>query len=219
MKANVIDVFEDRDVFVYITKGPHSEKTAQLFNSLDNTFVHVVEEYPLEVSDYSFLNDWPPTTSVHGRTDLNKGRQVYLQMIKSRSVMNDLLDEKGTNYDLVVFSRMDVIYEESLAKNVEGLDLSKVWVPHFHHWHDGYNDRFAISCREGMRQYFSLYDSAKKYVTEGHILQAERTLKHHLETLGVDTGIFKIHFSRIRNGKPHDDFKLLDNQAARPCDI
>ena len=217
LKANVIGAFDERDVYVYIAKGPHSDKTRKLFESLGNTFIKVVEEEPLDLSNYSFLPNWPPTTSVHGRVSLDKGRQVYLQMIKSRSVMNDWLDQSGKEYDQVIFSRMDVIYEEPVSKNIDGLDLSKIWIPHFHHWLGGYNDRFAVSNREGMRQYFSVYDGVIKYVDEGHILHAESTLKHHLEAVGSNVGIFKIGFSRIRNGKPHDDFKMLNTQAVRSC--
>lgn len=215
LKTKVIDAFEDRDVIVYITKGDHSEKTAKIFSALDNVFIHIIKEQPLEITNYSFLENWPPAIP----NDLNKGRQVYLQMIKSRSIMNDLIDQTGSKYDRIIFSRMDVIYQESLKESVEALDLSRVWIPHFHHWIGGYNDRFAISDREGMRKYLSLYDYAGNYAEEGHIFHAESTLRHHLLRLGVDVGIFKVRFSRIRNGKPHDDFKSLDNQEARPCDI
>lgn len=215
LQRNVIDPFDDRDVIVYITDTPDAKKTEEYFKTLDDVFIHTIKEAPLDVSKYKFLSGWPPSTG----SDLDKGRHIYLQMLKSRSVMNSLIEQTENDYDRVLFSRMDVIYENSIRESVDKLDLSKVWLPHFHHWIGGYNDRFAVSSREGMRNYFSLYDHIDKYAEEGHIFHAENTLKHHLNMLEVDVGVFKVRFSRIRNGKPHDKFNSLDNEASIQCDI
>ena len=113
---------------------------------------------------------------------------------------------------------MDVKYEGPIKEGIDRLDLSKLWLPNFHHWCEGYNDRFAVSSRENMSHYFSVYDHIDIYAQEKHRFAAEPTLKYHLDKKEVDIGIFELYFSRVRsNGLPHDSFEALKTQATRPC--
>ena len=216
LRENVIDPFDNRDVIVYITDTPKAKETEKYFQTLDDVYINVVKEEPLDISKYNFLNNWPPSQERFG---LDRARQIYLQMLKSRSYMNKLIDQRETKYDRVIFSRMDGIYEKPIRESIDKLDLSKLWLPHFHHWTGGYNDRFAVSSRENMHHYFSLGDYIDIYAEVQHTLCAENTLKFHLDNNNMDIGIFKLYFSRIRNGKLHETFEKLDTQAVVPCDI
>ena len=218
LRENVIDPFDNRDVIVYITDTPKAKETEKYFQTLDNVYIHVVKEEPLDISKYNFLNNWPPSPESKS-INLEESRQIYIQMLKSRSYMNKLIDQRETKYDRVIFSRMDVIYENPIRESIDKLDLSKLWLPHFHHWTGGYNDRFAVSSRENMHQYFSLGDMIDIYAEVQHTFWAENTLKFHLDNNHINIGIFKLCFTRFRNGKLHETFRQIEEQAVVPCDI
>ena len=202
----------DRDIFVYIANTPLAEKTKKLFEKVKGTHIHVVDEPEFDTTPYNWARGWPPRSRRSG--DLHFGRNVYLNMIKSRRDMNTILDEHeaktGTQYDRVIFSRMDVWYKSEKAPGkpgvpisegsgldgqgsptplvftpfndyIDGLDMNYLWLPHFHHWGGGYNDRFAIGNRENMRHYFSLFDHVEEYRKTSVKFQAEHLLKHHID--------------------------------------
>jgi|TARA_R100000995_G_C3478492_1_gene122430 hypothetical protein len=218
LKEYLIEDIENSDTIVYITKTDDYCKVKSLFESLDNTYTHVVQEQPIDISRFTFRPNWPPSTP----NNLELGRQIYLQMIKSRSYLNTLIDRHEKDlckkYDRVIFSRMDVVYEKPVYDLVKDLELRSdlVWIPSFHNWHyyeSGYNDRFVVSNREGAWKYFSLYDHAEEYAGHGHPFRAEATLKYHLGGRKMDVRHFDIRFARYRNGQQHDDFGSLTNTA------
>lgn len=212
IKENLIDDIPNCDVIVYLAKGPKSDLAKEYIETLDNAKVYVEEEEDIDLSPYTFRPNWP------GRA--NSSHQIFMNMVKSRSYMKTLIEKQNTDYDRVIFSRMDVIFEEPVNKLICDLDLSNLWVPYFHNW-GGYNDRFAVSNKENMFEYFSLYENLADYCREGLILHAETSLKYHLDyKTNVDTKRFKIRFCRIRaNGEVHDDYDRLLQQDVYPCDV
>ena len=214
LKECLIDNIDNSDVIVYLAKNPHSDNAQNYFLQLSNSCVSVVEEETLSIKPYRFQEGFPPNP--------NSSREIFMQMLKSKSHLNTLIDqnEKRLNkkYDRVIFSRMDVKYEQPIKESVDRLDLSKLWLPNFHNWCEGYNDRFAVSSRENMRHYFSVYDYVDIYTKERHCFHAETTLKYHLDKKGVDIGIFELYFSRVRSGGlPHESYERIKTQAMRPC--
>lgn len=216
IERNVINPFCGSDVIVYITDTPKAEETKAYFDLIDNSYTHIVREERVDSSKYLFDGQWPGPRN----GTIEHGRDIFIQMLKARSHINTLIDQTGKKYDRVIFSRMDVLYEEPIKKKLDGLDLSKLWIPNFHNWLGGYNDRFAVSSRENMRHYFSIHDSIDQYAEEGHIFQAENTLKYHLDKAGIPVNVFKFCFARVGgSGESRDDFKHIQNEALRPCDI
>ena len=228
----------DRDIFVYIANTPDAEKTKKLFDTVEGTHIHVVDEPELDTGGYNWARGWPP----HSRPDLHKGRNIYLNMIKSRTHMNTILDEHeektGTTYDRVLFSRMDVLYKSDKAEGVaggpyspkplvhvpfndyiDGLDMNYLWFPHWHHWGVGYNDRFAIGNRENMRHYLSVFDEIEKYRRDGVKFQAEHILKHHIDNTPAKDKcrIMWLPFLRVRpNGVQRDDWNDVPHATDMP---
>lgn len=217
LRKNVIEPFEHRDLIVYIVDSPKATEVKRYFESAGNAYVHVVKEDLLPVDQYNLVEGFKHTLiDRHGQG----GPQIFFNMLKSRSYLNSLIDKTKQKYDRVIFSRMDVRYERPIKEIVDRLDLSKLWLPNFHHWCEGYNDRFAVSSRENMSHYFSIYDHMDIYSKEGHRFAAEPTLKYHLDKKGVDIGIFELYFSRVRNGGlSHESFEQIKRQAMRPCTI
>ena len=214
LQKNIVESLYRSDVIVYIKETPKAEETKAYFDTIDNSYVHIVKEDYIDSSKYVFDGEWPGTRN----GTIKQGRDIFIQMLKSRSYLNTLIDQTGEKYDRVVFSRMDVLYESPIKEKLDSLDLSKIWIPNFHNWLGGYNDRFAVSSRQNMRHYFSIYDNIDQYAEEGHIFHAENTLKYHLDKTGIPVNIFKLFFARtgVEGEVPPAD---NPNEALRPCDI
>lgn len=208
IKENLIDRIDNHDIFLYLTKGKFSDSALKKFEKENVVNFRVVDEVPIDLTPYTFRPDWPPAFI----GNLEPGRQVYLQMIKSRSMLNDMIDETGNDYDRVIFSRLDVLYDEPFKKEFDDFDLDFINIPDFHNW-GGYNDRFAISSRNNMRKYFSLFDRIDEYSKEGVVLHAETNLKLHLDRQGAKINYFPIRFIRVRGGgKLHESVEKLNKQ-------
>tara|TARA_R110002096_G_scaffold64721_1_gene157564 strand:- start:340 stop:1035 length:696 start_codon:yes stop_codon:yes gene_type:complete len=210
IKHNLIDDIPNCDVIVYLAKSPKSDLAKERLETLDNVKVYVEPEEDMDLSPYTFRPDWP------GRA--NSSHQIFMNMVKSRSYMKTLIEKQNTHYDRVIFSRMDIIFEEPVNNLIRDLDLSNLWVPYFHNW-GGYNDRFAVSNKENMFEYFSLFENLEDYCREGLILHAETSLKYHLDKANVDTKRFKIIFYRIRaNGEITDNYDRFLEAGVHSCD-
>ena len=216
IERNVIEPFYGSDIIVYITETPNAEKTKDYFDLIHNSHIHIVKEERIDSSKYVFDGQWPGPRN----GSIEHGRDIFIQMLKARSHINNLIDQTGKEYDRVIFSRMDVLYENPIKEKLDGLDLTKLWIPNFHNWLGGYNDRFAVSSRENMRHYFSIYDRIDQYAEEGHVFQAENTLKYHLDKSGIPVSVFEFYFARVGvSGEAREDFERIKNEALRPCDI
>tara|TARA_Y100000310_G_scaffold307389_1_gene349434 strand:+ start:112 stop:825 length:714 start_codon:yes stop_codon:yes gene_type:complete len=217
LRKNVIDPFEHRDLIIYIVDSPKATEVKRCFEGLGNAYVHIVKEESLAIDKYSLDEGFRGSLiGRHGQV----GPQIFFNMLKSRSYLNGLIDQTKQKYDRVIFSRMDVKYEQPIRESIDRLDLSKLWLPNFHNWSKGYNDRFAVSSRENMRHYFSVYDHIDIYAKEGHRFNAELTLKYHLDKKGAEVGIFEVYFTRVRKGGfSHESFETIKTQAIRPCTI
>lgn len=188
LKQNLIDNISNCDVIVYLADNPKAVIAKEYFESLDNTEVYINKEEPVDLEPYRFRAGWPGRkTSSH---------EIFINMLKSRSYMKTLIDKKNKDYDRVIFSRMDIEFEKPVNKLIADLDISSLWVPNFHDW-GGYNDRFAVSSKENMFEYFSLYDNIIDYCKSGHILHAETSLFHHLKNKNIEVKKFKILFRRV----------------------
>ncbi len=212
LQKNLVQPLCGCDVIVYITETPKAEETKAYFDTIDNSYIHIVKEDYIDSDKYVFDGEWPGPRN----GTIKQGRDIFIQMLKARSYLNTLIDQTGEKYDRVVFSRMDVLYESPIKEKLDSLDLSKIWIPNFHNWLGGYNDRFAVSSRQNMRHYLSIYDNIDQYAEEGHVFQAEKTLKYHLDKTGIPVNIFELYFARVGvEGQMRNDVK----EALRPCDI
>ena len=149
LKDNLINCWEDRDVYVYLGKTKTSSLAESLFKKLDRCEVTVVEE---EDIDETGIVLHPSITGPERLCTV----QSTLRMFRSKTLVCEFMNSFGKKYDRVIMSREDVIYNEPVNKSIEPLDMSKLWLPDWHHWLNGYHDRFAVSNQEYMTIYLSL---------------------------------------------------------------
>lgn len=189
LKKYLLDPIEEKDIIVYVTKCKTSQLLVDKFSKFSNCYIHIVEENVLDESLYKTYKypHWPPS-----------GPQALLWMMKSRAMMNDLIDARNVKYDRVIFSRDDIDYNSYVESKIQGLDLRKIWLPHFGHWRKGYNDRFAVSNRENMRVYFDVWEYCIEYQKKFPI-HNEKYLRYHLSKNDIPVGIFYITCCRVRS--------------------
>jgi hypothetical protein len=204
IKTNLIDTFDKPDLFVYIAKNKKSGLSVDLFSQFDpeSTEINLVEEVDLDISKLKFKSGW---LEGHRHKDGScPTPQGTRRMYNGRAVLSDMVSQaewkKGRKYDIVINSRDDVHYHQKVGPLVESLDMSYLWLPHFHHWLGGYCDRFAVSNSSFMNYYLQLERYFDKYCSDGHIIHSETTHKFHLDQFPGKERIktFHIELSRVR---------------------
>ena len=103
---------------------------------------------------------------------------------------------------------------------VDGLETTKLWIPHFHHWdpsggNDGYCDRFAVSNKTNMDVYLSLGTKLVEYSKEMYI-HAETIMKHHLDK---HLGMNKVKTFHIEINRVNPDGSLKDEKFPNPAAV
>ena len=107
--------------------------------------------------------------------------------------------------DIVLFCRPDLIYHDSLEPVLEALvqeTRDMVALPDWHHWKEGYNDRFAL-CRgpKAAQAYAERLNVVHDYVAaKRKALHSERLLRFALERAKIPAMVFPQRASRVRAG-------------------
>lgn len=86
--------------------------------------------------------------------------------------------ENNFKYDIVIKSRFDIEFRETIKLHKEPNSLS---IPIGSDHRGGYNDLFAYGSSDIMDYYTSVYDYITDYIKEGCLIHPERILKHHLD--------------------------------------
>ena len=68
---------------------------------------------------------------------------------------------------IVILSREDVIYSEPVNLSIESLDMSKMWLPDWHHWLNGYHDRFVVTNQDYISTYVKMTDHLESIKKKG----------------------------------------------------
>ena len=204
IKAKLIDNFEEPDLFIYIAKNKSSDLAVNLFSSLPSktTQINLVEEVDLDISKLKFKPGW---LEGHRHKDGScPTPQGTRRMYQARAVLSDMVTEaekiKNKKYDIVINSRDDVYYHQPVGPLVKPLDMTKLWIPYFHHWLGGYCDRFAVSNKKYMDKYLCMERYFDEYCEAGHVIHSETTHKFHLDHVIGENNIktFGIELSRVR---------------------
>lgn len=219
IKENLFNQFPDCDVFVHVAKNKKSDVAEKLFSTLDNVTLNVVEEKDVDLTGVVYQPGW-----LDGHVHKDGSRpteQTIAKMYKARSHLFDMVTqaekEKNIKYDRIIYSRDDVHYLKPVSSLIEPLDMSKLWLPHFHHWLDGYCDRFAVSNKKYMHLYMNIVKYFKEYCESGHVIHSETTHRFHLDRVigREDIKTFHIEIARVRSDGSVEDEGFPDPPAVR----
>ena len=214
IKSFLLEASPDCDVFAHIAETEYVKNIEKYF-TFDNIKELVIEkDKKLDISGLRWQDNWPM-----GIYSGANPKQTYLNMLLSRKKCGQMLhkysEATGTEYDKVIFSRLDIEYFHALPID---MDLDSICVPDFHHFSSvqgaGCNDRFAASSFKNMKMYFELYDDIRGIVRMGHKLHGESTLHTHLKLRGLKIKKYPIRFTRIRHDGKRQDERLRDTVLA-----
>lgn len=200
LKTNLIDCWEDRDVYVHLGKSEKSYFAESLFKQLDRCEVKVVDEEDL---DETGIVLHPSITGPERLCTV----QSTLRMFRSKTLVCEFMNSFGKKYDRVIMSREDVVYNEPVNKSIEPLDMSKLWLPDWHHWLNGYHDRFAVSNQEYMTIYSQMSNYVREYQSISGFVHAEINTRLHLDRY-IGTKKIKTFFIEFHRVRPNGDIMI-----------
>lgn len=186
---NLIDCWDDRDVYYILGDGEYADEVSALFSDVPNCTLVVSDQSDLDIKGINFIN-----------LDLQKETKPTPQSISKfmnkRVLLGDLLTSSGKKYERVIVSRDDIRYSKPVSGSVENLDMSKLWIPNWGHYCDGYNDRFLVSNQKNTEKYLKAWEHARE-VNGFHV---ESFYRYYLDKyVGVEKmKTFSIELTRVR---------------------
>ena len=189
LKNNLIDCWNDRDIFYVLGKSEYSDKVIKLFEKVERCNLKLYDQKDIDIGNI---------TMRHLTTDkiTKPTPQSISKFMDKRVELGNLLESSNKKYDMVIVSRDDVLYSNSVIDNVINLDLSKMNIPNWGHHLGGYNDRFSVSNLENQKIYLNAWKHFKE-VSDFHV---ESFYKYYLDKyLGRDKmKTFYIEITRVR---------------------
>ena len=197
LKENLIDCWEDRDIFYVLGEGEYSERVIELFSTVHNVNLILSDQTDLDIGNLKMnrLNSNKPTKPT---------KQSIAKFMNKRVKLGNILLQSNKKYDIVIVSRDDVLYSNPVSEELLNLDMNKMNIPNWGHHLGGYNDRFSVSNSENQKIYLNAWKHFKE-VSDFHV---ESFYKYYLDKyLGRDKmKTFYIEITRVRpNGNILDE--------------
>jgi len=191
VKDNLKEYFDkyigNYHIYAYV---PPSDQAWKLKEYFPNITVRVVEDQHIEEMGI--------------RGNFKTGVQKWLQQINGWKQSNLMRKESGVDYDFVIRCRPDVQFKSPWF-NLENAQKDRMYIPHFHHFLDGINDRFCIAPPDLIDNYMNLIDEAMKRPHEA--THAESFLKSVLVRHKTPIELIPTYFDRVRS----DGYLNVDN--------
>lgn len=213
IQKNLIDDLEPKQIFLITEDQKYSSELIKLFSKYKNLSYKIVKNINRVDDGLTFDNRWGPEVS----------RLNYINFLYKRFELSRLLKENvgslNTEKFTYIYSRLDVVYKYPLSKQIKFLNTKKkVYLPNFHHWLGGYNDRFAIANYKNFITYLEIYKYLEEY-NKTVDLHSEIITRHHFKQNKLKLGIVRVPFARVReNGQLHDNLAEFDGRLIHPSD-
>ena len=196
LKDNLIDCWNDRDVYYVLGKSEYTDESIKLFEKISNCKIKLYDQKDIDLGNltmkYLYSSDTNPTP------------QTIAKFMDKRVEIGKLLNSSNKKYDRVIVSRDDVLYSKPVSETVSTLDMEKMNIPNWGHHLGGYNDRFSISNLENQKVYLNAWNYFKE-VKDFHV---ESFYKYYLDKYLSRNKMktFYIEISRVRpNGNIKDE--------------
>ena len=139
-----------------------------------------------------------PAFQAHGDAweDGSVSLKNLLRQCYSLEQVTRLLQAAGERFDVVIYSRADVLYRRCLR--IPPIQPGIIYTPHFAKW-GGLNDRFALGDQETMIHYGLRGRAAKDYVEQtGRPLHGEQFLAWYIARQNLRNEDLDVLFWRVR---------------------
>lgn len=213
IKKNVINDLSPAHIFIVTEKQQYYEQLIEYFSIFENITIKVVKNVGFVDKNLKFFEHTPWNKP---ETRLNYLNFIYKRYELSKLVRNYVEKHKLTDYKYI-YSRLDVMYKYPISGQIAKVNTDKkVYLPNFHHWLGGYNDRFVLANYKNFITYLEIYPYLQKY-SEVLPLHSERITRLHFKENNLKLGIIRLPFSRIRsNGEVFDDVEQFDTRFIAP---
>lgn len=211
IQRNLIDDLEPKQIFLVTEDQKYLNELIKLFSIYPNLTYKIVKKINKVDESLTFDKRWGPKHNKLNYLNFLYKRFELSKLIKKNIELSDA--EKFT----YVYSRLDVAYKFPLSPQIKNINIKKkVYLPNFHHWLGGYNDRFAIANFKNFLTYLEIYKHLKKYNTTVD-LHSEIITRHHFKQKKLKLGVIRFPFSRVReNGELYDNFDEFSGRLMYP---
>ena len=197
LKDNLIDCWDDRDVYYVLGKSEYSDRSIKLFEKISNCYLKLYDQKDIDIGNITM-------NYLYTTKDTKPTPQTIAKFMDKRVEIRKLLESNNKKYDRVIVSRDDVLYSKPVSDTVSTLNMDKMNIPNWGHYLGGYNDRFSISNLENQKIYLNAWNHFKE-VKDFHV---ESFYKYYLNKyLGRNKmKTFYIEITRVRaNGIVKDE--------------
>jgi len=211
LQKNLIEDLKPKHIFLVTEEQKYSEELVSRFEKFNNITIKFVKNVGSIDKNFKFDNRWGP----------NVNKLNYLNFLYKRFELSKLISShkniKSFANDTFIYSRLDVVYKYLFSTQIKNINTkNKVYVPNFHHWLGGYNDRFVLSNYINFICYLEIYKYLHEYNRQID-LHSEIITRHHFREKKLKLGILRLPFARIReDGTVFDNIEEFDKKLMYP---
>lgn len=213
LEKNLINDLNPKHIFLVTEEQKYFEELNSYFKKFPNISIKIVENVGTIDEDLNFSNI--------GQFQKKQFQLNFINFLYKRYNLSKMIREynqfekiEDSNF---IYSRLDVVYKYPVSSMIKKINLSKkVYLPNFHHWLGGYNDRFALANYQNFIKYLEIYPLLKEY--NKHLpLHSESIMRFHFIENNLKLGIIRLPFSRVReDGTVFDNVEEFDQRLMYP---
>lgn len=124
-------------------------------------------------------------------------------------LLEEYIQETKTNYDIVVFSRAELIINNDF--NFDKIRDNLIYIPNSEKWRNGICDLFAYGNLQTMKIYCSIFININKYCKNKRIYyHSEFLTKYNLEYNKIDTIFFDMKYEQSKNRQSLNQLRIIN---------
>lgn len=213
LEKNLINDLNPKHIFLVTEENKYLNELIRYFKNFKNISIKIVDNVGSIDKNLKFIDSGRWTDQ---ETQLN-----YLNFIYKRYRLSEMIKEYNKLEKIedchFIYSRLDVIYKYPISLMIKKINVKKkVYLPNFHHWLEGYNDRFALANYQNFIKYLEIYPKLREY-NKLIPIHSESIIRLHFIKNKFKLGIIRLPFARVReNGAVFDDVEQFDQRFIYP---
>jgi hypothetical protein len=174
LKSNLLDRY-DTDIFISTWDYPNLHNELKIYNpiavDIENYEAGFADKFKSIVSDNEY--------KLESNANLISAASMWYKTMKVNNIRREHQRWIGTEYDIVIKTRPDILIEQPIEFIKPELDT--LYVPKGWDWSSGLNDLMAYGNEYTMHEYCRLFYDFKKVIDTMEIINPERILRKYLE--------------------------------------
>jgi len=124
---------------------------------------------------------------------------MYYSRLNLYNIFNQYLNDKNIKYDILISTRMDLIYKEkiNLTSLLSYIDKNYICIPN-HSDHTGINDQFAIGNINVINKYLCVYNKIIDLLDSNVLFHPETLLLNYIQKNNIDVHRFSLIYDIVR---------------------